>query len=230
MEIWQTILLAFGGNAALLAVLGVIGKSLLDKLIVRDTKQFESDLKAKSDAAIEHLKSELQLKTIEHQVRFSRLHEKRAEVIAELYGFFVEALWEAESFLSPFQSGGEPSKEEKYVTTMNKLVDLYRYYEKHQIYLPLELCNSLEKLVIEIRSLVINFGVYVEYPLTDLDSITRKEKREACKAGWNAIKTQVPLARRNLENELRSLLGAVTNPAINTDVAGEATLGNEFKH
>lgn len=56
MEIWQTILLAFGGNAALLAVLGVLGKSVLDKFIVRDTKQFESDLKAKSDTAIEHLR------------------------------------------------------------------------------------------------------------------------------------------------------------------------------
>ena len=82
MEAWQTILLAFGGNAALLAVLGLLGKSILDKLIVRDTKQFEADLKAKSDAAIERLKNELQLKTIEHQVRFSRLHEKRAAVIS----------------------------------------------------------------------------------------------------------------------------------------------------
>ena len=77
METWQTILLAFGGNAALLAVLGLLGKSMLDKLIVRDTKQFESELKAKTDATIEHLKNELQLKTIEYQVKFSRLHEKR---------------------------------------------------------------------------------------------------------------------------------------------------------
>src|SRR5712692_5646461 len=110
MEAWQTILLAFGGNAALLAVLGILGKSFLDKLIVRDTKQFESDLKAKSDAAIEHLKNELQLRTIEHQVRFSRLHEKRAVVIAELYGHLVEAIWEAESFLSQVKRVGEPDK------------------------------------------------------------------------------------------------------------------------
>ena len=112
METWQTILLAIGGNAALLAVLGLLGKSLLDKLIVRDTKEFESSLKAKADAAIEHLKNDLQLRTIEHQVRFSRLHEKRAAVIAELYGHLVEALWEAESFLSPMEWAGEPSKKE----------------------------------------------------------------------------------------------------------------------
>lgn len=217
METWQTILLAFGGNAALLAVLGVIGKSFLDKLIVRDTKQFESDLQAKSDAAIEHLKNELQLKTIEHQVRFSRLHDKRADVIAELYGFFVEALWDAEGFLSKFEWSGEPNKKEKYVTAMNKLTDLYRYFDKNRIYLPSELCGSLEELIMEVRSLVINFGVYFEFPSDSLNNSIQQEKREAWNAGWKAIKNQVPLARQSLENEFRSLLGAAAILATNTD-------------
>lgn len=217
METWQTILLAFGGNAALLAVLGVIGKSFLDKLIVRDTKQFESDLQAKSDAAIEHLKNELQLKTIEHQVRFSRLHDKRADVIAELYGFFVEALWEAESFLSPMEWAGEPTKKEKHLAAMNKLTDLYRYFDKHRIYLPVELCSSLEELIIDVRALVINFGVYFDFPDDGLNNPTQQEKRNAWRAGWKAIKNQIPLARQSLENEFRSLLGAAANPAANTD-------------
>lgn len=64
MDPWQTILLAFGGNAALIAVLGWLCKSLLDKLIIRDTKQFESDLKAKNDAEIERTKNEL-LRSVE---------------------------------------------------------------------------------------------------------------------------------------------------------------------
>ncbi len=217
METWQTILLAFGGNAALLAVLGVIGKSLLDKLIMRDTKQFEADLKEKSDAAIEHLKNELQLKTIEHQVRFFRLHEKRADVIAELYGSFVEVLWEAESFLSPMEWSGEPSKKEKHITAINKLTELYRYFDKHRIYLPVELCSSLEQLIMEVRALVIDFGVYFDFPEDSLNDSTQREKREAWRAGWQAIKHQIPLARQSLENEFRFLLGATANSAVYTD-------------
>src|SRR6266404_4781240 len=146
MAAWQTILLAFGGNAALLAILGWLGKSLLDTLITRDTKQFETDLKAKADMAIETLKSDLELKTIEHQVRFSKLHERRAEVIAELYGYFVEALWSAESFLTPMEWAGEPNKAEKHREAMNELVRLYRFFDKNRIYLPPEICAALEKL------------------------------------------------------------------------------------
>lgn len=72
MEPWQTILLAFGGNAALLAVLGWLGKSLLDKLIVRDTKQFESDLKAKTDAEIERIKNELLRRVESYKVQLKK--------------------------------------------------------------------------------------------------------------------------------------------------------------
>ena len=59
MDAWQTVLLAFGGNAALLAVLVYLSKTLLERVLVRDTKVFETELKAKTDAEIERLKSEM---------------------------------------------------------------------------------------------------------------------------------------------------------------------------
>lgn len=212
MAIWQTILLAVGGNAALLAVVGWLGKSLFETIIARDTKQFEMDLKAKADIAIETLKSDLELKAIEHQVRFSKLHERRAEVIAELYGYLVEALWAAESFLSPIEWAGEPKKEEKHVSAMNKLVDLYRYFDKNRIYLPPEICASLEKLVTDVRGHVIHFGVYVERNYGNADHVA-KEKNAAWDEGWRAIQDQVPNARTALEAQLRALLGNPIPPA-----------------
>ena len=212
MAIWQTILLAVGGNAALLAVVGWLGKSLFETIIARDTKQFEMDLKAKADIAIETLKSDLELKAIEHQVRFSKLHERRAEVIAELYGYLVEALWAAESFLSPIEWAGEPKKEEKHVSAMNKLLDLYRYFDKNRIYLPPEICASLEKLVTDVRGHVIHFGVYVERNYGNADHVA-KEKNAAWDEGWRAIQDQVPNARTALEAQLRALPGNPIPPA-----------------
>ena len=210
MEAWQTILLAFGGNAALLAVLGFVGKSLLEKLIARDTTQFESDLRAKSDAAIEQLRSNLQLRTIEYQERFSRLQEKRATVIAELYGYLVETLWAAESFLSPMDWAGEPDKKEKHQIAMTKLVDFFRYFEKNRIYLPPEICSSLEGLVLKVRSHVIKFGVYVKFNEPSMNDRTREEKGKAWNEAWDAIKNQVPESRKLLEDEFRELLGATS--------------------
>jgi hypothetical protein len=99
MEPWQTVATAVLGNSVSLAVLGWLGKSLLEKIIQRDSKNFEAELKAKADSAIERLRSDLQLRIIEHQITFSRLHEKRATVIAELNALLSETLWEAESVM-----------------------------------------------------------------------------------------------------------------------------------
>lgn len=207
MEVWQTILLALGGNAAAIGILGWLTKSFIEKRIHRDEKQFESELKSKTDAAIERLKSELQLQAIEHQVRFSRLHEKRAEVIAELSALMVETLWEAESFLSLIEWAGEPNKREKHLLANNKLVDLYRYFDKHRIYLSPELCVSMDSLIQEIRGHVIGFGVWVGFDDNTMPDHARKQKLEAWQAGWEAIRTKIPAARSELEKEFRLLLG-----------------------
>jgi hypothetical protein len=86
-SIWEQLLFLFGGNAMLLAVLGYLFKSLLSQLLTKDIEKFKSQLKADADVSIERLKSTLQMTALEHQVRFSKLHEKRALVVADLYDF-----------------------------------------------------------------------------------------------------------------------------------------------
>ena len=208
MEAWQVIVAAVLGNAAVLAVLGFFAKALLGQLLQRDILSFQFELKAKADSAIEQLKSDLQIRTIEHQVRFSRLHEKRANVIADLNGLVVEALWEAESFLSPMQWAGEPDKREKERVAMSKLVELFRYFDKHRIYLPTELCDVVDKLVTDVRMHVIRFGTYLTWDENAPQEHTRKEKHEVWMAGWDAIKNQVPAVRKQLEDSFRALLAA----------------------
>lgn len=210
MDTLQIITAAVVGNVAVLGVLGWLAKSLLEKLIQRDSKRFEIELKAKADLTMEQLKGDLQLRTIEHQVKFSSLHEKRATVIAELTAHIVEALWNSESFLSPVEWSGEPTKIAKHATAMNKLAHLFRYFDKHRIYLPEPLCVVVEQLIKEVRSLVNKYAVYLAWEDAALQEHTRKDKSEALMNGWNAITTQVPLVRRQLEDEFRSLLGPQT--------------------
>ena len=207
MAIWQTIIAAILGNAAALAVLGWLGKSILEKLLQRDSKRFELDLKSKADTAIEQFKSDLQLRTIEHQIRFAKLHEKRASVIADLNGHLAEVLWEAENVLSPIRWQGEPTEREKYQAAMTKSVEFFRYFDKHKIYLPAELCSSIDQLVREVRAHILGFGVYLTWEDDALLEHTRKEKSDVLLEGWKLLKEKVPAVRGKLEDEFRLLLG-----------------------
>ena len=211
METWQTILIALGGNAAMLAVLAYLAKLFIGHRLSRDISSFQSELKATSDAAIERLKSDLQLHAIEHQVRFSRLHEKRATVIAELNSLLAEAMWAAENFFLAIKLPGEPSKREKYHATMTKLVELSRYFDKHRIYLSSEVIIPLEALVQKVRTLVTRFGVYLSWEEWQLQDPTRADKNKAWNEGWEAIRNDIPAARRTLENEFRAILNGTSS-------------------
>ncbi|TFW72986.1 hypothetical protein C3Y98_01105 [Methylotenera oryzisoli] len=169
----------------------------------------KAQLKAQADVESERLRSQLSIAATEHQVKFSRLHDKRAEVIAELYGLLVQAHWDAGSFISPVEFGGEPTKKEKYVTAMNAIADFFRFFEKNKIYLPIELCDLLEKFVQTMRQKVIGFGVYVNIDEDALAPQTYKKKHEAWMASWEYFDKEVPVARAALEQELRNILGSV---------------------
>jgi hypothetical protein len=162
MDAWQAILLALGGNAALLFALAWLARSFGSQLLAKDIEKFKSSLAAASTEATERLKHELQLVAHEHQVRFSKLHERRAEVIASLYALLVEAQWAGQSFVAVFEYAGEPPKEQKYATAMNKFAEFFRAFDKSRIYLPELVCTQLDEFLREMRNRVIRFGVYVQ--------------------------------------------------------------------
>ena len=200
MSTWQTILLAFGGNAALLAVLGFAGKSLLEKIIARDTKRFESELKAQADATVERLKNELQLKTIEHQVRFSRLHEKSAETIAETYSLLRSYLHAVADYVKVLEMAGEKSKAERREAVNTALKEFRDYFVKRQIFLPKETAKRIRELDDKLFKSAQHFAMNIEGKETTASS-------EDWMKAFSSVNEEIPPVLELLEDEFRGLLG-----------------------
>lgn len=195
MELWQALLVAFGGNAVLLLVLGFLGRSIVSHVLGKDLEKF---------------KVQLQLSTVEHEIRFRRLHEKRAEVVADLYRLLVQAYWEAESFTNPVEWAGEPDKKEKLIVAQNAVAEYFRFFDQHRIYVSPQLCQRLEAFAREIREPVLRFGAWVRYEcLTDQAAM---KKNDAWDAAWKKVREDVPKLRVGIENEFRAIIGA-TEPA-----------------
>lgn len=192
MEAWQTILLAFGGNAVLLAILGWLAKSFVEGRLAKEVERFRSELRNAS---------------VEHQVRFSKLHEKRAKVIAELYGHLADMYAAASSLADMVEFSGEPSKTEQYATAMNKMRDFYLYFDKNRIYLPQTLCDSLEQFARDIQKDTVGLGVHFSFENSSPDVI--QKKLQLWQTVWQKFKEVYPGARSALEHEFRAILGAI---------------------
>ena len=206
MQPWQLILLALGGNAALLLALGWLARSLGSQFLAKDIEKFKAELTAVSAASIEGLEHEFQLAALEHQVRFSKLHERRAEVITELYRLLVETEWAAKGFVSSLDA----PQPEKYVTAMNKAAEFYWYFEKNRIYLPHPLCEQLEQFIRNMRNQVSGFGAYVSKDEAFLPDHVLEEKHHVWMKAAEYFNKEVPNARSALEAALRSILGPTT--------------------
>jgi hypothetical protein len=59
MSAFQEILIAFGGNAVLLIVLGFLARSLIQTWLAKDVKKFETDLQSTATSQLERLRSDL---------------------------------------------------------------------------------------------------------------------------------------------------------------------------
>ena len=202
----ESVLLAFGGNAILIAALAWLARSVLQHWLTKDVETFKAALLQQYAVENERLRHDLQTRAIEHQVSFSKLHERRAEVVAETYAKLVEAFWAMQSFTSIVEWQGEPTKLEKYQGAMDKSADYFRYFDKNRIFLPADLCSKLDEFMRGLRSEAVNFGVWVQTEASSKSGKFGSEKFEAWQKAWKYFENEAPQARQLLEEELRKIL------------------------
>ena len=187
MKIWQTLLLAFGGNAVLLAILGWLAKSFVSGLIAKDLKGFENDLK---------------LRAIEHQTKFTGLHEKRADVLASFYGAVITFEMYFKEHAHPTNqklTSDENSQHSKEIAS--RFNQMEKIFIENRIFFTLETCklvDNLLKALEEIRELNKTFQV----------GLTTGGTSQAIRIpSYQGIRDKIAPIKLEVENNFRNILG-----------------------
>lgn len=209
---WQLLLASLGGT--LISATAVVGaaawlaKAIVSDRLARQAEEFKTQLKADADAANEQLKHALQLTALEHQVRFAKLHEKRALVIEEVYQRLIDAEKGYGRFIF-VDAYKEPEAQQKArLETQTMMYDTSLFIEKHRIYLPKKTCDSLKEFLDIMWTNAIGVGVY-----SSIENPTQKtlvEREDVFRKAYEALEKGVPAARTILEEEFRGLLGGET--------------------
>lgn len=158
-----------------------LGRKLTTHLFSKDLEKFKSDLR--EQAAV-------------RQIVYSKLHEDRAKIVAQLFSHLVEFEAAIESLTKPMQWAGELGLEEKARIAAEAGNTVLRYFEGNRIYFDEGLCRSIEELTKELRSVFID----ATPPDEDPDHRIRRE-------AWNQFKNRIPTLKASVEKEFRRLLG-----------------------
>lgn len=155
------------------------------------------------DKQLQSYQSELD----KEQVKFSDLHDRRAEVIGEFYSMLVEFDEDMRALVDPMGFRGESSRKEKIATAAESGEELRRYYLKNKIYFSSDVCETMDELLGEYRDMFHDFSIAklhdIEESLPDeSERITQWHKN------WKALtEDDVPDLKAQLENQFRDLLG-----------------------
>lgn len=142
---------------------------------------------------IERYKIELNRLSLEHQIKFSKLHNDRAEVIKNLYSKLDDLKLKLEIVLDKNSYSVFDNQDELYI-----ILDFLDYYAKNKIYFNRDICFNFEEIE-AIMGILQGLGFMTE-STTTLDE-------KAVELINMLIKEEIPKLKATLEDEFRKLLG-----------------------
>lgn len=200
--------------AAVVGVVGWLARSIILHLLSKDVEKFKSSLQIESQLELANLKASLESKAFEHQVRFSRLHERRAEIVGQLFAKIVALNKASSDFVRWFQNAGEIEKKDRLKNLWKTVDDFSVYFEKHSIYFEREVCE-----------IILSFKDKLSIACTMLVSFV--QEREAVELNYDQIyiewdkamkmmEQEVPVIKDALADSFRELLGVSQPKTITT--------------
>lgn len=205
MNVWETILTVFGGVSALLALLGYLGRTAIKHWLDKDLDVHKANLRLAEVESTERLRSSLQLAAHEHQVRFTRLHEKRAEVISKLYELLREHMWSSGKATSIVRISGGTTPEQDIIEADKQRVEVYRYFMTNRIYLPVDACASIDALLEQVRHILVKYNTYQDVNQYAPAHVLR-EKHQVMMEAHKYFQEHVHKPLADLENAFRAIL------------------------
>jgi hypothetical protein len=214
-ELVATILGMFTlGSCTIIGILGFLGKAFINNWFSRKSASHQDNLnqnlelfKANIQNKAELFRAEIQREALEHQVKYSKLHNDRAETIRELYCKIDRMERSMRDLFNVFELAGDNSKRDKMGVAVKDFNDTMDYYSINRIFFSEETCSIIESLRDEINLIYHEFTGYdIHLGLSEIPEV-RNEQRQVWKDCWNTMKEKVPQIKRDLENDFRKQLG-----------------------
>lgn len=198
---WNTFVTTLTATGFASAAFVFLAKILSKHLLSMDLEHFKAQLKADNETALERLKADLRIAAFQQETTFAKLHEKRAEVIAELYTKLTTVHGAMQKLLSPVELDRGAGRQQREREASDAAVAFSQYINIHQIYLEESLCELIGRFNHGIIKSWVIHKESLEPGRGGMDLPT--ERKEA----WEHLAKQVPPIRKEIEDTFRKILG-----------------------
>jgi hypothetical protein len=186
MEFWQQILVLTLTPTVVVTAVTYLLRKLFERTLSKDLERFKSDL---------------QIKQAEFQTRFSALHEKRIEIIGELYARLVRATQSASDLVELFQYEDRvktlPSKK---VDAFDSMSELDNYFQALRVYFDTVICEKMDSLI---KGTHRSIGLF---SLGQRGETYQGDDTGTWQKAWEKMEKEVGPIKTELEKQFRELI------------------------
>ena len=128
----------------------------------KDLDSVRNELKAATNTEAEKLRPSLNMVAKEHEIKFSGLHEKRAETIAEGYSLLSDLHYKLADYVKVFESAGEPARPERQKVAAIAFDKFQDFYREKKIFFAKSIENKIDEINKDLRNAYIEFTYNVD--------------------------------------------------------------------
>lgn len=210
---WVELFKFVGGGTALLTVAAWFIRSIILQLLSKDIEKYKLNLKRESDKEleilksslvkeVETLKSSLSIEALTYQIRFSKLHERRAKSIEELYHKLIQLETLAYRLTLDMDEDDHEELKTRADEFIDKFLETHSFLEENAIYFP----SKIPEKIMGFNKLMFKLSINLYYhskPENAKDFIDSFKRQ---KAVFEAQNSEI---KKFVESEFRALLGVM---------------------
>jgi hypothetical protein len=184
------------GTISIVSAIGFIAKSVFNNYLNQKTENFKSELGKENEL----FKVQLQRNVYEHQIKFSSLHNERAEVIKGLYKKLVELRSLLSSSIQKSNIAKFDVEKSKEIWTLSN--ETFKEFNSNKLYFKQDLCYKIEEFLKGVQATNFLFEIHEkgdEYKVLHFEKEINKEQILKI---LDETKTLI-----ELEKEFRELIG-----------------------
>jgi hypothetical protein len=209
--VWVELFKFVGGGTALLAISAWFIRSIILQLLSKDIEKFKFNLKRESDKEleilksslvkeIETLKSTLGIEALTYQIRFSKLHERRAKSIEELYHKLIQLDTLAYRLTLDMDDDDHEELKVRADEFIDKFLETHSFLEENAIYFPSKIPNKIKSF----NKLMFDLSINLYYHSKPEDAKGFIDSFKKQKADFEIQNSDI---KKFVESEFRALLG-----------------------
>jgi len=169
-------------------------------------------LSKSSDLIIENYKNRLEISKIEHQVKFSKLHTERGEIIKLIYQELFELEKKLEHLTTLFQGPSWTTDKDREKDALDKYWEMYDVLENNRIYFSEELCNQISEGLNDYKEIISQMLKAKSHYKFETDGTGYRFPEgqgslDLWKDAENKVKNEIKQLRLDLAKVFRELIG-----------------------